>query len=255
MGTVAGAHGLFNTTEFTDAVQAGPGHHQWSAWSTATSSSDAHDRMPSTGWPAGLRLLRSRPGLPSGPIKPVKLVSHTQLLALPLYPANSDLPVHGRPYSIRSTRSSGGAPLRGQLVAPRGRVHANSRQSILAAVAPTRPEPATGRTCDAVPLDGTFIKVSGGGCRGLSDSRRRAHFHVATWAPVRWCRGRSAIDASVVYAYRSVPGSGPTCSTYPAISDLLARPAGTAMIYRSARVAWPSTVRPGRRRPAGAKPM
>lgn len=188
MGTVPGAHGLFNTTEFADAVQ--PGEAIVKTDFIRDSSNGLYYRL------VGGAPVHVSSWTPFGGAKPYLSVSHAALLALPKYPADNTFirtPGTGAVY-----RMAGGAPI-----------------FVSTWVAYGKPQPTVDVDPAAVahagesgswdhirmrPLDGTFIKTTGDG----------AVYRVAGGAPLwvgSWAQF-GGVKPSVTVDYAAVARSG-----------------------------------------------
>ena len=222
MGTVAGAHGLFNTTEFTDAVQAGQ---------AVTSAPVNGDFVKDASTAVVYRLAGGSPIFVStwvafGGIKPVKVISHAQLLALPQYPANGTFLYTANDRHVYEV--VGGAPVMVSAWPNVGGVHPTV-QVDPAAVARAG-QSGNWAHLRAVPADGTFIKTSGNAV--VYRIAGGAPIFVTSWTSFGRAQPTVGIDASAVL-HAGQSGIWAHIRMYPANGTYI-KGAGAAMIDRVA---------------------
>ncbi len=228
MGTVAGTHGLFNTTEFTDAVQPGQ----------AIVPAPPTDFVVDTTTGAVYRLVGGAPIYVSswaavGGVKPIRPMTHAQILALRPYPADGTFIVtsgNGAVYRI-----AGGAPVYVSTLAPFG-----GAQPIVAVDPAAVSRAGTGSYFNhlrVLPLDGTFLSTAGGG--GVYRVVGGAPVFVSSWAAVGGGHPTVAVDPAAIsragagsyYDHlRSVPADG---TFIQGAAGAVFRMAGGAPIYVS----------------------
>ncbi len=228
MGTVAGTHGLFNTTEFTDAVQAGQ----------AIVPAVPTDFVVDTTTHAVYRLVGGAPIYVTnwaavGGTHPTRAMTHAQILALRPYPTDGTFVVtsgNGAVYRI-----AGGAPVYVSSWTPFG----GSKPAVLidAAAVARAGSGSYFNHLRVLPLDGTFLSTSGGG--GVFRVVGGAPVYLSSWAPFGGAKATVAVDPAALsragagsyYNHlRSVPADG---TFVVGAAGAVFRVAGGAPIYVS----------------------
>jgi len=221
MGTVTGAHGLYNTTEFTDAVQAGQ---------AVVVAPTVADFVRDTSNGMVYRMAGGAPifvstWTPFGGVQPYRNITHTQLLAMPKYPANGTfvrtLGTSGAVYRI-----AGGAPIFVSTWA----VYGAPRATVSIDPAAVARAGSTGAWdhLRLVPLDGTFIRTPNNGA--VYKVAGGAPLWVSSWTPFGGPKPYVDIDPAAV-SYAGQAGRWGNLRMYPADNTYLLG-IGSPKIYR-----------------------
>lgn len=222
MGTVPGAHGLFNTTEFTDAVQ--PGEAVIPVPADGTFVTDTTTRAVYV--LAGGAPVYVSSWTPFGGGKPTVAVSHDQLASWPVSPRNGTFVV--TPGTNAVYRIVGGAPVYVSSWTPFGGPKPVVRIDP-AAVA----RAGTGtfyNHLSVVPVDGSFIRTPGTGA--IYRIAGGAPVYVSSWTAFGGTKTSVDVDPAAV----AKAGSGSYfnhLSVLPANGTYIRTPADGA-VYRIA---------------------
>lgn len=227
MGTVTGAHGLFNTTEFTDAVQAGQAVVAAPVAPVAPVVAD-FVRDSSNGMVyrmAGGAPVFVSTWTPFGGVQPFRNITHTQLLAMPKYPANGTF-VRTLGTSSAVYRIAGGAPIFVSTWA----VYGAPRPTVSIDPAAVAHAGATGAWdhLRLVPLDSTFIRTPNNGA--VYRIAGGAPLWVSSWTPFGGPKPYVDIDPAAV-SYAGQAGRWGNLRMYPADNTYLLG-IGSPKIYR-----------------------
>jgi uncharacterized protein YkwD len=228
MGTTGGTHGLFNTTEFTDNVQAGQAVVPVAAVPTTTNSLSDGDFIRNVSSPAIYRLVGGAPiyvssWAPFGGGKPFKLVTDVKFASLPQYPANGAFlrtpdgavyrVVGGAPVYVSSWASVGG-PKAWMQVDPAALAHAGGA--------------GVWSHLSNLPADGTVVRTPGNGA--IYRIAGGAPLYVSSWAPFGRPLPFTEIDSAAV-AHAGAAGVFAHLRWAPADNTVLVG-AGTSALYR-----------------------
>ena len=216
MGTVPGAHGLFTTTEFADAVQ--PGEAIVKTDFIRDSSNGMVYRLV-----GGAQVYVSS-WTPFGRVMPYLNVTHAALLAMPKYPADNTFlrtPGNGAVY-----RMAGGAPIYVSKWTPFG--GAQRTIDVDPAAVAHAGESGSWDHLRMRPLDGTFIKTLGDGA--VYRVAGGAPLYVSNWAQFGGAKPSVSIDPAAVA--RSGAGSyWAHLKLYP-VDNTYLQGTGSPRVYR-----------------------
>ena len=223
MGTVGGAHGLFNTTEFTDKVEAGQ------AVVVAPKPPANNDFIKDSSTGAVYRVVGGAPVYVStwaafGGAQPTKTVTHAQLAAM------RQIPVDGTFVRTAGNNQTykivGGAPV---YVSNWASVGGQQSVTIVDHFAVDRAGQAGYYShLRAVPVDGTFIRTTSNGATYRMAGG--APLYVSSWTPFGGAKPVVTVDPLAV-ANGGKSGAWSHLHWYPA-SPTYIQGAGGAAVYR-----------------------
>ncbi|MET3808754.1 uncharacterized protein YkwD [Nakamurella sp. UYEF19] len=195
MGTVTGAHGLFNTTEFTNAVDAGQAVVPAPVVTAAVPRNGEFFRDASTNSVfrmAGGAPIAVHSWTPFGGVKPTKLVAHTTVARLPQYPADG---TYLRTAGVGAVfKVVGGAPVYVSRWAAMGGVFPTTDVDPLAIS--YAGSSGNWSHLRAYPVDGTFVRTTSDGA--VYRMSGGAPLWVSSWAAIGGVKPAIAIDAAAV---------------------------------------------------------
>lgn len=224
MGTVSGAHGLYNTTEFTDAVQVGQAVVPV-VYSIPKNGDFFRDATTNVTY----RLVGGGPvyvssWAPFGGAKPVKLVAHSVVVGMATYPLDGTfLRTAGIGQVFRVT---GGAPVYVSSWAPFGRIQPFT--DVDPAAIAYAGAAGVWSHLRSVPADGTFVRTPADGA--VYRFAGGAPLWITDWAPLGGPRPTQVIDPAAI-AHGGLGSVWSHVRWYPADNTYL-QGAGQPSIYR-----------------------
>lgn len=243
MGTVGGAHGLYNTTEFTDAVEAGqvvstptptptptPAPAPAPAPAPVPATINNGDFITDTTTHAVYRVAGGAPvyissWTPFGGAKATKAISHDRVVAMPRYPAaGTFLRAAGGTGTVY--RVAGGAPVYVSSWAPFG----GTKAVVDIDPAAVSNGGGTGYWIHlrAQPADGTLVRTPGSGA--IYRMAGGAPIYVATWAGIGGMQPTVEIDPAAV-AHGGQSGFWSHLRWYPSTTTYV-KPYGSPAVYK-----------------------
>jgi hypothetical protein len=220
MGTVAGVHGLFNTTEFTDAVQPGEATIPVPADGTLVTDTTTMAVYVMAG---GAPVYLSTWAVFGGP-KATIPVSHDQLTSWPVYPRDGTFLV--TPGSGAVYRIAGGAPVYVSSWAVFG--GRKPTVTIDPAAVARAGSGSYFNHLSVLPEDGTYVRTPNNGA--VYRLAGGAPLYVASWAPLGGPQRTVDIDPQAV-AHGGQPGWWAHLLRYPVTPTYL-QGAGAPAIYQ-----------------------
>ena len=235
MGTVGGAHGLYNTTEFTDAVQ--PGQAVSTAVpvpvptpTPAPATISNGDFITDTTTHAVYRVAGGAPvyissWTPFGGARTTKAISHDRVVAMPRYPAaGTFLRAAGGTGAVY--RVAGGAPVYVSSWAPFG----GAKAVVDIDPAAVSNGGGTGYWIHlrAQPADGTLVRTPGSGA--IYRMAGGAPLYVATWAGIGGAQPTVDLDPAAV-AHGGQSGYWSHLRWYPSTTTYV-MPYGSPAVYQ-----------------------
>ena len=202
MGTVGGTHGLFNTTEFTDQVQAGQAVVPVKVVAPVKLTNGLYVRDAQTN--AMFVIVGGAPVYISswkavGGVKPYKVVSHTALAALSKYPADGTF--IRTPGNNAVYRMAGGAPLYVSSWAPFGGAKATA--TVDPAAVANAGKSGVWEHLRWSPVDNTVIVASGSTSYYRTVSGKI--IRLTSWAQVGGKKPYVVVDPKVISSAGKAP--------------------------------------------------